>query len=150
MGAREANPTMQMKILLTCLRNLICLPKTVIFGRAKRAQKLQRKDPLLLFAQPLPVSPNNLPYTPKRVRFNFGVKIRRLSCKCLSLSGFLRRGAATPQKTTFLTRPVGAFEIVAPTLERTLPGTGLASDSSLWYADVIGEFSTAITAVNLQ
>lgn len=36
-----------------------------------------------------------------------------------SLSDFLRRRAALPQKITFLKRPVGAFEIVAPTLERT-------------------------------
>ncbi len=67
------------------------------------------------------------------VRFNFGVKIRRLSCKCLSLSDFLRRGCATPQKITFLTRPEGAFEIVTPTLERTPNSYSVSETGDIGY-----------------
>jgi hypothetical protein len=57
-----------------------------------------------------------------RVRFNFGVKIRRLSYKYLSVIDFWRRGFAPPPKILSLLRPIGAIEIIAPTLERTLPG----------------------------
>ena len=54
------------------------------------------------------------------VRFNFGLKARRPSCKCLSLVDFWLWGFAPPPKINFSLHPVGAFEIVAPTLKRTL------------------------------
>ena len=51
------------------------------------------------------VFPTDVGNNPIRVRFNFGVKARRPSYKCLSL-------------IDFWLRPVGTFEIVAPILKR--------------------------------
>jgi hypothetical protein len=56
------------------------------------------------------------------VRFNFGVKARRLPYKCLSLIDFWRWGFAPPPKINFFLRPLGAPEIFTPVLKRTRYG----------------------------
>ncbi|MDX9955592.1 MAG: hypothetical protein RBT75_15945, partial [Anaerolineae bacterium] len=62
-----------------------------------------------------------------------GITEQWVRFNCLSSSDFWRWGFTPPPKINFSTRPVGAFEIVAPTLERTSTPEILCSYRELCY-----------------